>query len=242
MGAHVVQDGPDVNEAIERARRMNSGAVMLDRLDRAQLEVRARHRSLSDPADQDRIGKYLDVLYRISTCADGCRGGDHMFENLSGRAFNLSYAAYDLLQIGLYDEALAQLRSLGELVNLASLYVFDKGAFNEWIEATHEQRVRKFGPAHVRKLIASANGVLIVNSDLYRHLSESATHITPQTAPNAHSTSGRNHVGGYVQADGYARGVELLQHLLFFACTGFSTFVGRGGLVGEVPPPPSISD
>jgi hypothetical protein len=219
---------------------MTDGNAMLDRLDLTHAAIRSRHQALSNSADRDRIGKYLQILYDISTCADGCRGGDHMFEYLSGRAFNLSYAAYDLLQIGLYDEALNQLRSLGELTNLASLCAFDNGAFNEWVGAGHDERLRRFGPGQVRKLIVAAKGILIVNTDLYAQLCELATHITPQTKPNTHNAAGRSHVGGSVQADGYAKGIELLQYLMYFMCTSFIAFVGRGDLVDGVPQPPSV--
>ena len=219
---------------------MTDGIAMLDRLSRTHAVIRAKHGALSNAVDRDRVGNYLSILYNISTCAGGCRGGDHMFEYLSGRAFNLSFAAYELLQIGLYDEALNQLRSLGELANLASLCAFDNDSFNEWVSAGHDERVRRFGPGQVRKLIVSANGVLIVNTDLYAQLCELATHITPQTKPNTHNAAGLSHVGGSVQADGYAKGIELLQYLMYFMCTSFTAFIGRGDLVDGIPTPPSV--
>ena len=199
---------------------------MLDRLDRTHSRLREEHSALNFAAERSRISACLSALYDISTCSGGCRGGDHMFEYLCGRAFNLSYAAYDLLQIGLYDEAFNQLRSLGELVNLVTLCMSDNAAFKNWVQADHKERLKRFGPAQVRKLIIASDGPLIVNSDLYSQLCELATHVTPTTAPNRHNETGNTHVGGSVQADGYASGLRLLEDLLFFAATGFAAFVG----------------
>lgn len=219
---------------------MTAGISILDRLDRIHAEIRVEHRRLADASDLERIGIYLQVLYDISTCASGCRGGNHMFEYLCGRAFNLAYATYDLLNIGLYDEANNQLRSLGELVNLAALYTFDNEAFEQWRQAGHEERIQRFGPARVRKLIVAANGVLIVDSSLYGKLCELATHATPQTKPNTHSAAGYSHVGGSVQESGFAAGISLLQHLLYFACTAFTAFTGKPDAVDSIPLPPSV--
>jgi len=213
---------------------------MLGRLDRIHAAIREKHATLGAADDRNRTGTYLRILYDFATCTSGCRGGDHMWEYLCGRAFNLSYASHHLLQIGLYDEAFNQLRSLGELVNLVSLCVYDNSSFEAWRAAGHEARLRKFSPSKVRKLISASKGVLIVDGDLYSQLCELATHVTPQTTPNQHGSNERSHVGGSVQPEGFATGTRLLQHLLYFTCTFFTAALGDMQILENIPLPPSI--
>jgi hypothetical protein len=78
----------------------------------------------------DAIGMSLNALYQVGTCYRGCRGSaGHVLERLCGRAYNLGCAAFHLLMVGLYDEALGLVRSLGELTNLIGLSATDRKAF-----------------------------------------------------------------------------------------------------------------
>jgi len=70
----------------------------------------------------DALARSLEALYLISTCSSGCRGGDHLYEYLAGRCYNLGCAAFSLIRLGYYDESLNHVRSLGEIANLQSLF------------------------------------------------------------------------------------------------------------------------
>jgi hypothetical protein len=52
------------------------------------------------------VGISLNILYQAATCHRRCNGGVHMLERLCGRAYNLGSAAFHLLTLGFYDEAL----------------------------------------------------------------------------------------------------------------------------------------
>jgi hypothetical protein len=216
----------------------SAGSSMLDRLERVHSRIREEHKSIEDVDQKKRIGSYLETLYNASTCSEGCRGGDHMIEYLCGRAFNLGYASYELLHMGLYDESFNQLRSLGELSNLLSLSVCDPDSFSDWSKSDHQERMKRFGPAHVRKLVTNANGVLVIDSATYSSLCEVATHVTPSTKPNLHSTEGKSRVGGSVQLDGYVKASALLEYLLYFSVTGFSAILGSLVPLDKLQPPP----
>src|SRR5205814_3129296 len=150
--------------------------------------------------------------------------GDHTFEYLSGRAFNLGYAAYSLIRIGYYDEALNQVRSLGELANLQSLFFCDAKYFDEWKRASDRERLRQFGPSQVRKLIEKEDGVLIMDSLTYSKLCELSTHVTPETAPNLHSKDKRPRVGAFYQPEGLKLALEYLDTTVFCVAAGFCKF------------------
>jgi hypothetical protein len=213
---------------------------MLDKLQKAQVVVRERHDATEAPESRKRIGIYLDILYRLSTCADGCRGGDHRLEYLCGRAFNLAAGAYELIRIGLYDEALNLLRSLGELVNLLALSVSNGAAFADWAKSDYRERMARFGPAKVRKQIEDAGGALVMDADTYSHLCEIGTHVTPQTAPNLHSGGQNPNVGGVFQEKGQQQATELLEYLLYFASTAFTAMLKDPAGVDQIPSPPTV--
>ena len=83
--------------------------------------------NLSDfKINNDIIGTALNVIYQAATCHRKCHGGEHIFESLCGRAYNLSCGAYNLTLFGLYDEALNLIRGLGELTNLVMLSAVDE--------------------------------------------------------------------------------------------------------------------
>ena len=66
------------------------------------------------------LGTALAGLYTSATCHRGCRGGDHVIEALGARIYNLATGAYTLISVGLYDEALSLVRSIGEIGNAAT--------------------------------------------------------------------------------------------------------------------------
>lgn len=147
------------------------------------------------------VGISLNILYQAATCHRRCHGGAHMLERLCGRAYNLACAAFHLLMLGFYDEALGLIRSIGELSNIMILAAEDPVAIREWMNADAKTLRSKFGPAQVRKMLERKNSPLMyATKQWYGELSESYIHVTPQTKPNQHS--GRAWVGGAFQKDG----------------------------------------
>src|SRR5260370_15539753 len=81
------------------------------------------------------VGVSLNILYQAATCQRQCHGGAHMLERLCGRAYNHGCAAFHLLMLGFYDEALGLIRGIGELSNIMILAAEDPAAIQEWIHA-----------------------------------------------------------------------------------------------------------
>jgi hypothetical protein len=156
-----------------------SGTEFLRFIDKAQQDSRLQSdRATKVELERERIGNCLKAIYDVSTCAFGCSDSDHLIEYLAGRTFNLGYAAFDLSRSGLYDEAFNQIRSLGELANLISLRVYDRASFDKWLEASGNERMKKYKPVQIRILIEEAGGQILVNKEAYSELCELATHIT----------------------------------------------------------------
>ena len=155
------------------------------------------------------LGSSLSALYLAATCHRKCWGGDHILEALAARIYNLACASYSLISIGFYDESLSLVRSIGEIANLLSLSVNDKTKFMEWIRSSKRERIAKFGPAKVRKLLAES-GIVLMDGQQYSELCESYTHVTPFTKPNSFNEENRNVCGGIVQQKGIEDSVEQL--------------------------------
>lgn len=211
------------------------GTDFIRLIDKAQQETKHRSDASEEfESERERIGICLKALYDTSSCVFGCHGGNHTIEYLAGRAFNLGYAAYGLVRIGLYDEAFNQVRSLGELTNILALRVFDSTSFEAWLVATDDERLKKFKPVQIRILIEKAGGVIPVDKNLYSELCELATHISPKTVPNRHAEDQRPRVGGGFQKTGYERSLKELDKLLFCAATAFAKFTGQNELFEQI--------
>lgn len=212
-----------------------SGTDFLRLIDKAQHEAKCRSDASAEfESVRERIGIFLNALYDTSSCVLGCHGGNHTMEYLAGRAFNLGYAAYGLVRIGLYDEAFNQMRSLGELTNILALRVFDSTSFDAWLVATDDERLKTFKPVQIRILIEKADGVIPVDKNLYSELCELATHISPKTVPNRHTEDQQPRVGGGFQKAGYKRSLKELDKLLFCAATAFAKFKGYDELFEQI--------
>jgi hypothetical protein len=146
----------------------------------------AKHSDLSTQYKREMIGTCLNALYQGGTCYRKCQGGSHLFERMSGRAYNLACGAYYLSVIGLYDESLNLTRDLGELTNLFALSALDHGKFQEWSDADRKTRLNKFSPKKVRDMLKRYNINIIVTDEWYKDMSEEYTHVTPETVPNTH--------------------------------------------------------
>lgn len=179
-------------------------------------------------------GAYLETLYIVSTCASGCKGGDHLHEYLAGRCYNLGCAAFSLIRIGYYDEALSLIRSMGEIANLQSLFLTDSDEEIRWRESTKRERIRDFGPAAIRRKLENSGGLLLMDADTYSSLCEQATHVTPDTEPNSFTKDGHPRVGPHQQEEGAKRAISGLALMLGFLALGCSKFTGNDALFEEI--------
>jgi hypothetical protein len=206
-----------------------SGVEHLKMLDVAALyTLRAGEPSFKakEEGNLEFIGVCLNVLYQAATCHRGCHGGAHVFESLSGRAYNLAAAAIHLSKIGFYDEALNLVRGVGEIANLVLLCGFDPEALKEWLATDDKTRRNKFSPAAVRKLLSkSVNLPLIADEDWYSSMCEKYTHVSPKTKPNFHNVE-RPICGGLFQEKGLdevlGRLAAVLGHLSLGICRSFN--------------------
>jgi len=83
------------------------------------------------------VGTMLATIYRLGSCHDGCRGGDHLIEYILGRTCSSGLSALSLLRQGYYDESLALARNMGETANLLALFVKMPSRMQEWIKGSN---------------------------------------------------------------------------------------------------------
>jgi hypothetical protein len=178
--------------------------------------INNRNREKSEPLLRENrpelrlLGTALGGIYCSATCHRACRGGDHVIEALGSRVYNLAVGSYSLLCVGLYDECLNLVRSIGEVSNILSLSISDHAEFDAWLRSSKPDRLRRFSPAKIRQLIEkSGSGMLFMDGDWYSDLCEKCTHVTPQTAPNKYEL-GRPVCGGIVQKEGLDKALEQL--------------------------------
>jgi hypothetical protein len=126
-------------------------------------------------------------------------------EFMAGRVYNLTCAAYSLISIAYYDEALNLTRSIGEGANLVALFHLDEHAFGKSVKASRRERMKEFSPARVRTRLRAEGGVLLMDE-----LCETYTHPTPTTAPDQHNEMQRAICGGIVQEDGLRESLNAL--------------------------------
>ncbi len=144
------------------------------------------------------LPEYLRILYNVSTCAYGCRGGSHVIEYITGRGYNLAIAALKLLRIGLYDESWSLIRSISEIINLFALFGLENSHLVSWYNMSEKERMKEFSPSAVRRKIINKSLPLPISKEYYSKLCEISVHVNPKTIPQ-----GRNHlnkplVGGFV--------------------------------------------
>ncbi|WP_143032408.1 hypothetical protein [Nitrosomonas sp. Nm33] len=139
---------------------------------------------------------------RLSSCYWGCHQGDHLKEYLIGRACTSTSAGWILVQHGHYDASLGIARDIGEIANLLMLFSADVGAFERWRSSDDRARMRDFKPSEVRRTLEQLRVPTLVGRDIYKVLSERATHVTPSTRPELHSNVDHPLAGGSFQEDG----------------------------------------
>ena len=181
------------------------------------------------------LGTSLSVLYQASTCHRKCFGGPHVLEGLCGRAYNLACGSYLLICRGFYDEALNLVRSIGEIANLISLSVVDKEALRKWLQSDVKTRIREFGPAKVRKLLARHEPFLTcADQNWYTRFCENYTHVHPGTKPNVHNPDGKAYVGGIVQHDGIKLAIDELTNVITHLAMFVSKYTQMDDLFSEI--------
>ena len=148
------------------------------------------------------LGTVLSLLDRLSSCWWGCQSGDHLVEYLVGRAVGSARAVLRLLRFGFYDEALAIIRNIGEIANLLFLFRLDRTSLNQWQNLDVSKRKREFGPVGVRCKLEAIGAPVPINQERYSQLCEVASHVNPQTKPQAYNLLGKPWIGAVFQLEG----------------------------------------
>lgn len=137
------------------------------------------------PETLRQTGTVLSLLDRAASCYWGCAGGDHAVEYLAGRATSGGRAALRLMRFGFYDEALANVRGVGEVANLLFLFAFEPDALEEWRATSAKERRRNFQPLRVRQRLEQIGEQPPISQERYSLLSE-RLHSSPEP-PRAHN-------------------------------------------------------
>ncbi|MGZ8139777.1 hypothetical protein [Bordetella bronchiseptica] len=149
------------------------------------------------------MGTILSLLDRVASCWWGCNGGSHQLEYLVGRSASSAMAVLQVAQAGYYDEALNQVRSLGEIANLFALFAADPTSLRAWAASSKKERLSQFGPAAVRKSLERLQAPMPISAERYSVLCELVTHPTPSTKPQSYNPLHMPSVGHNFQPAGY---------------------------------------
>jgi len=149
------------------------------------------------------LGTALSLIGQVASCAWGCRGKDHIIENLLRRFCNCAFASLRLMACGLYDEALGPARSMAEIVNLLQVFCIDKKHLEEWKQILPKQRLKKFSPVKVRLAIEKHGQIPLISKDIYSKLCENGIHVSPDAIHISHEYENRLYVGGHFALPGF---------------------------------------
>jgi hypothetical protein len=140
--------------------------------------------------DNVALNRAVEILFILSTCKEGCRGGAHVLENLLGRILNHVTVGIMADAAGFHDEALSLLRSTGEITNLLALFRLDAKAYGQWVGASEGDRRRTFSPVKVRLAVDKHRTIAVpMDQEMYERLCERYAHCTPSTSPNSYRPS-----------------------------------------------------
>jgi hypothetical protein len=145
------------------------------------------------------LGTMLSVMYRLGSCYETCRGGDHLIEYILGRTASSALSAISLLKQGYYDEALSLARGIGETANLLTSFVKIPGRLDVWKSADAKTRLRDFSPVKVRLALEAAGVPCPIDEERYRRLSSRAAHVSPSIQPQLHNIVGVPTLGAVFQ-------------------------------------------
>jgi len=172
------------------------------------------------PVSLQGFGTLMSLLYRAACCFWGCRGGNHQIEWLTGRVVNEAMSSYRLIRAAYYDESLMLTRGIGEIANLFWLFNTNDDEVEAWRSATRQERIRRFGPAGVRRRLEELNELVPIDRERYQRLCEVGTHPTPGFAPGHYSGSGRPVLGVLLQPVGVYVGVTELCYATAMSALG----------------------
>ena len=154
------------------------------------------------PQTMDGLGTALSYMDRIASCWWGCRQDTHTEERLVGRVASNARAALHLLRTGYYDEALGLVRQIGEIANLACLFVQSTKSHEKWKDASEAVARNDFSPVKVRLRLEELPLPLPMDQDTYGLLSKQSVHVNPETSPQSHNPFSLPTLGGYFQGVG----------------------------------------
>lgn len=156
----------------------------------------------------------------VSGCHWGCHGGDHRPEYLAGRLVSSVRASLALLRKGFYDESFNITRSIGEIANLLFLFAQDRPSYERWVMVDDTVRRQEFSQVMVRRALEERGLPIPMDQGRYSALSGIATHVSPQTRPNAYNPHQRPKSGGYFE---FASSIAALNELAgAFAIASFA--------------------
>jgi hypothetical protein len=172
--------------------------------DHCAAQSRKQLQRLTKPARQtyENLGTLLSLLDRMASCFWGCHNGEHVIEDLVGRAVSASRAALRLIEFGHYDEALALTRGIAEVGNLMWLFYVKPEELRLWIDLPDKERRSRYCPPGVRKAIEATGSVVPHDQFDYAWLCEVAVHPTPKIRPQSHNLHNIPTLGGIYQAEG----------------------------------------
>lgn len=177
------------------------------------------------PACYELAGEVLYVLDAMGSCASVCDPKQHDITFLSGKASSYGRASLRLIQIGHYDESLLLTRSLGEIANLLTLFVFESQSLGDWRAAKG-----RFTPVKVRCRIEAATDANLsvgIDESTYNELSGRSAHIDRNLLePNSFNPSGIPTTGGRYQEEGLIVCLNELCKALAYACWASATLLG----------------
>ena len=157
------------------------------------------------PECQAALGTVLSLLDRVGSCWWSCPGGEyegHLLQYMAARGSSYGRAALRLAMLGFYDEALAIVRSMGELANLLTLFQTDPPTLIEWRSSDHKKRRSAYQPGHIRRRLSELGTAPPMNDTSYSLLCELSTHPVPELRPQAFNQHGITTVGGRYQPVG----------------------------------------
>ena len=108
-------------------------------------------------------------------------GEDHLvLLRLGVRLFNSSAAAINLARCGYYQPAFTMVRDLMETELLLDLFSRNRDHFTDWRTLAERERMKRFGPAKVRKILDDLDGLVERKREwAYSMLCSYAAHPTP---------------------------------------------------------------
>lgn len=169
----------------------------------------------------EQLGDSLSLLTQIATCVWGCRKSEHDIEAILRRFCNATLATIRLMNAGLYEEALGQIRTMAEIANLLELFCIDKNRLEEWKKLSSKDQGKLFSPYEVRRAIENYGKQPVVTKELYAKFCEIGIHISSPSIYQSYEINGALIVGGHFSIQGLMIVLntlaQIVSHCLIFA-------------------------